>query len=238
LPKTKHEIFNDKVRLIYEYNKRSPLFLRMANTEIENNNLDNALLILQSGIKIYPQYAAAYFLIGKAYTLLGDYGLALKNYKLGSDLINSKKSYDYYLNELENIKRQRSLFDNNVKNIFLFDEEESGSKSSSGEKTAAYPKKEIEKTNPIEENLNELANKISNAKIPEVSEEIFENEDSFLDNSTGANLIVSETLAKIYTTQGEYLEAIKVYKKLMNKFPNKIKLYSDKINQLQSKIDS
>ena len=232
--KPTNEIFNDKVSLIYEYNKRSPLFVRMANTEIENNNVDKAILILQNGLRIYPDYSAAYLLLGKANTLIGNYSLALKNFKTGSDLANSKKTYDYYLKELENIKKQRSLFDGNTKNAFLFEDEKPDKLH---EPEIARPAAKSYETASVEERLAELAKRISTAKIPEVTDTTSDTEYE-LNNFSEGNLIVSETLAKIYTTQGEYNEAIEVYKKLIRKNPQKIDYYTQKINALNSELES
>jgi len=46
--------------------------------------------------------------------------------------------------------------------------------------------------------------------------------------------IISETLAKIYLSQGERSEAIKVYERLIKKNPLKEGYYLEKIKQIQS----
>jgi len=76
---------------------------------MEDNNTEKAIEILNEGLKEYPDYAAAHFILGRAYTIIGEYAKALKSFKKGSELIHSSKSYDYYLRELENIKKQPSL---------------------------------------------------------------------------------------------------------------------------------
>ncbi len=121
MSKNNKDIFNNKVSLIYEYDKKSPLFARMANTEIENNNVDRAIEILNYGLKIYPQYAVAYFILGRALTLIGEYGKALRSIKTGADLVQSPKTYEYYLREIESIKKQRSLFATTRRSAFLSD---------------------------------------------------------------------------------------------------------------------
>ncbi len=236
MTKSTKEIFNDKVSLIYEYNKRSPLFVRAANTEIENNNIEKAINILQNGLKLFPNYPAAYILLGKAFTLLGQYGSALKNFKIGSEHLNSKKTFDFYIKELENIKRQRSLFDNNTKNAFLFEEDEELQE----EIPVANEYKTLPKTpgglETIEQRLGEIAKKIAEAKIPDVIEntDVQEQRPAKFAES---NLIVSETLAKIYVNQGEYFEAMEVYKKLIKKNPQKSDYYSQKINEIKSEFE-
>jgi len=240
LSKTTTEIFNDKVNLIYEFDKRSPLFVRMANTEIEKNNIKIAIEILNSGLKGYPDYSAANILLGKAYTLLGNYGKALQNIKTGCDLIHSQKTYEFYLNEIENIKKQRSLFELSRRKSFMPTAEEAEKNSS--EPSLFEPEKGEEK-NPhkFEEQLYKLAEEISNAKMPEAGNQNTVNDNrNSLENVPFANenLIVSETLAKIYIAQGEYKEAINVFQKLKLKNPDKTNYYDEKIIELKKQIDS
>jgi tetratricopeptide (TPR) repeat protein len=232
LAKSAEEIFNDKVNLIYEYNNKSPLFVRMANVEIENNNIDQAIFILEKGTKIYPQYAVAYLLLSKAYILLGDYSNAFKYLKKGSDLIHSKKTYDYYFKELENIKKQRSLFLGSSRNVFLPEVEI----SQNIHEEEVLKENTYESSRSVDDSLEQIAKEISVAKIPEMKE-VEISPDMHLYNDTGDNLIVSETLAKIYITQGELAEAIEVYKKLINKNPQKEEYYKQKIDKLKSDLE-
>ena len=235
MAKSAAEIFNDKVRLIFEYNNQSPLFVKVANTEIENNNIDSAIGILNEGIKTYPRYATAFFLLGRAYILAGNYSSALKQIKKGSDLICSKKTYDFYFNELENNKKQRSVFQSSSRNIFLpeqgkLDErkevENSGSKNGFDENG----------NQSVDDRLDQIAKDISNAKIPEAAGTA-ELQDNLLPGSTGS-MIVSETLARIYIAQGELKEAIEVYRKLIKKDSSKEKYYLGKINELKTQLES
>lgn len=49
--------------------------------------------------------------------------------------------------------------------------------------------------------------------------------------------IVSTTLAEIYSTQGEYGEAIKIYKALISRRPNERENFEQKIKELESKLN-
>ncbi len=239
MSKSTTEIFNDKVNLIYEYDKRSPLFVRTANTEIEKNNIQKAIEILSSGIKGYPDYAAAYILRGKAYTLLGNYGKALQNIKTGCDLIHSSQTYDFYLGEIENIKKQRSLFEPGRRSSFMPSHSEEDEKKD--EPLFIEPEDEEEsKLHDFEERLDLLAKEISQAKMPAAEMSDTETEPELADYKTtpsSENLIVSETLAKIYIAQGEYIEAVNVYEKLKIKNPANQDYYNEKIQELQKQID-
>ncbi len=109
--KSSSEIFNEKVSLIYEYNKQTPLFVRMANIHLEKNNPQEALIILNAGLIHYPDHPVAIFLIAKAHTALGNYSQAIKFLKKGSELIHSPKTYEFYLREIEAIKKQKIFYD-------------------------------------------------------------------------------------------------------------------------------
>jgi tetratricopeptide (TPR) repeat protein len=225
------DAFNQKVSLIYEYNNKSPLFARVAANEIEKNNIDEAIKILTDGLYHHHDFSVAYFLLSKAYTIKGNYGQALKFVKKGSELIHSPKTYDYYLREIDAIKKQRQLF-NVSRWADSANEQFSNLNSNQSNK--------IEKEKPaenIEETLNKLTAEINGAAqtIVEAKKKIEETKSKDFSNS---NFIVSETLAKIYITQGEFKEAISVYKKLKQKNPEKETYFDSKIAELKAKLST
>jgi len=225
------DAFNQKVSLIYEYNNKSPLFARVAENEIERNNIDSAIKILTEGLVNHPDFSVAYFLLGKAHTIQGNYGQALKSIKKGSELIHSPKTFDYYLREIDAIKKQRQLFnvsrwaniayENSVQNVQAQSNESNQTKSSES----------------IEETLNKLTAEIEGTSkvIKEAKKKI---EDNRIKEYSNNDFIVSETLAKIYITQGEFNEAISVYKKLKVKNPEKEIYFDSKIAELKAKLSA
>jgi tetratricopeptide (TPR) repeat protein len=240
LTKSAAETFSNKVSLIFEFNKKSPLFIRKADQEIRNNQIERAVEILLAGLKIYPDYAAAHFILGRAYSLLGQFNQALKSIKAGSILINSTETYDYYLKEIDSARKQRSLFDATTRTSFFFPEIDS-------EQSVIIPedKKEIDNILPekldnqlddIDDRLEEIAREISHAKLNE-SPSNLDYELSNVDNFIEQNMFVSETLAKIYITQGEFKEAIDIYQKLIRKTPSKQEYYLQKISELHSQLE-
>jgi tetratricopeptide (TPR) repeat protein len=169
-----------------------PSSLRIAEREINENNFTKAIEILETLVNNSPSNAAAYFLLGRAHAGEGSYRLALMNFRKGSDLIGSEKTYQHYLHEIENLKRKQT------------EVEFSGKKSSSefitlfGSTPAA--KKAAVTESDIDENL------------------------------------ISETLAKIYLSQGENNEAVRVYEKLIRKYPLKKLYFEAKISEIRSGI--
>jgi tetratricopeptide (TPR) repeat protein len=225
------DAFSQKVSLIYEYNNKSPLFARVAENEIEKNNIDSAIKILTEGLNNYPDFSVAYFLLSKAHTIKGNYGQALKFVKMGSELIHSPKTFDYYLREIDAIKKQRQLF-----NVSRW--ADTANEKFAGINPSTVNKSENEKsTESIEQTLNKLTSEIEGAtqavrdakrKLEETKPKNFSNND----------FIVSETLAKIYITQGEFKEAISVYKKLKLKNPEKEIYFDSKIAELKAKLSA
>jgi tetratricopeptide (TPR) repeat protein len=217
------EQIKGKVRLVYEYNRKTPLFARIANWELENNNTVSAIEILENGLREYPEFPTPYFILGKAYALSGDFQKALKCFRKGSDLIHSDETYNHYFNVAEHARKQNTPFE--LRNIGFPDELKSINQESK------------EKDLSFEDNLDELAELISQAKITPAAEENKIQDYEPIEFSDSSPL-VSETLAKIYITQGEIGEAISVYEKLILKNPEKADYYSQRISELKEKPDN
>jgi len=239
LTETENIEFNKKVYLIYEYNKSTPLFVRVAYTELEKNNIDEAIKILEAGLKIFREHPTANLLLGKAYASSGNYSGALDFFQKGSKILRSDRTYDHYLNELESIRKQRTLFETTKGSAFFSSSDDSGSslygddifnsetETTSDEQLAAS----------IDERLEQLAEEISKAKLSP-SFDTNSSDTDYLGNFSGENLIISETLAKIYVAQDEYDEAIKIYEKLIKKDASKYEYYTGKINEIRTKLES
>lgn len=266
LAKSLFEIFNDKVSLIYEYDKSSPLFVRKANSEITKNNVDEAIDILLNGIRNYSDYPTAYIILGKAYTLKGLFKDAEEAYKKGSALIYSDSTYDFYMKEIEYSKTDKLIFNSDRGSAFLMsnnnlnenyqfteigDYNESITNESNNIIIDKFDEEKVNKDklknehkdttnsdNIFEENLDELASEISSAKMPEIDNSKINNVSTKEFVNDDDPMIVSETLAKIYEAQNEYSEAIKVYEKLMIKHPDKKEEYTNKIISLKSINDN
>lgn len=238
MEKSSSQIFPDKVKLIYEHNKKSPLFVRAAYFEIKNNNIDDAVFILRQGLISYPENPVAILLLAWANALMGKKELAAKLIRKGSNLIHSEETYNFYMEELDTLEKNASVPGLPGEKIFF--NENAESKETANFVLPAVEENEedmLEETEAIENRLEQLAKTIASAKLPPPGDE--KNiETTSLDQLSENNLVVSETLAKIYTSQGQHNEAIKVFNNLIKMKPAMTDYYSKKIEEIKLRFKS
>lgn len=219
----------DKFSLIYEFNPNSPLFAKVAETELEKKHIDKALSILEKGLEIYPNYATAYIIYSQALAAVGDFEKAENVLKKGCDLIDSKATYKHYVGKLYSIKERHSLLEESKRTSFVPNNIDD-----------IKDEPENLHTNKFEDKLDDLAAKLGSAKIPakSYSAEVihgFAPEEN--DEDEGED-IVSETVAGIYVAQGNYEKAITVYNKLIIENPDKADFFKKQISELEARIQS
>ena len=216
--KTARNIFDEKVSLIYEYNKKSPLFVREANTEIFANNVEKAVEILRQGLLNFPNYPTAHIVLAKAFTILGNYDEALA-------------SFNFFAEEVASSKKMRSAFGKIPRQPFSFENDFNEESNS----VPTVDTKPFIEENSFDDRLDEIAEQIASIKIPPPENEIreVENESDFPSEVK----IASETLAKIYVAQGEFKEAIEMYRRLIPKNPSKKEYFLERISELQAKYN-
>jgi tetratricopeptide (TPR) repeat protein len=217
---------NDKIKLIYRFNDSSPLFARVAEEELDNNNPENAAEILSEGIAKHPDYATAYFLYGKTLAKLGHIDKAEEMINKGSGLVDSEETVNYYRKEIEKIKAKEQLNFNSRRVSFFEEEFEEKIKKESDERNDQ---------NNTE--LDELAQKLEGAKIDFDTDIENDSElEEFSNDDPEDEKIVSETLGEIYLSQGKHQEALKIFKKLMEKEPKKRETFQNKIDYIEKLI--
>lgn len=97
-------------------------------------------------------------------------------------------------------------------------------------------KLESEIRKPLEEDLDNLAETISKAKLPPVDEN--PNNKKTEDYSPKGKQFISETLAEIYLSQSNYKEALDIYEKLLESNPKKTEYYEAKITEIKKQMNN
>lgn len=200
----------NKFELLYNINSQTPLFVTIAYKKIDDDKLDEALEVLEKGLKDYPNHPTALLLKSKILVKKGNYPQALKLIKNASGLIGHSKTFDFYITELEMLNKSSIKIEPDTQNDL---------RVNYSSQTKDLSEKPLTPT-PIDETvkIGNMASTTSN----------------ILDDS----LIISDTLAKIYFNQKEYKEAIRIYSKLKIKHPEKSEFYDSKIAEIQSLIDN
>lgn len=196
----------EKIKLVYEFNHSSPVFARVAESFMNNGEYDHALSILEKGLEKYPDYVSAKIVL--------------------IELLAKKNDYKRLINVVDEI---RDLVDEKTVNYYLDKAEE--------ERNLSTEILGSEKGEPrsIEDNLENLADTISKAKIPPTGDADVSNND-LAEPTPKGNQFISETLAEIYLMQSNYKEALSIYEKLLESNPDKTEHYKSKIDEIKSKM--
>lgn len=214
----KKDLTTDKIKLIYEFNNSSPLFARVAASEMERANILDAINILENGMKIHPNYTTPYFILALANAYAGKEEEAKNSALQGSELLGSSETLDYYLSKIDKIIAERNSLSDAKRHAFFHESEENKSSDNTFD--------------DLENKLDILAERLSKAKI--IPKDMGEPFSELQHSEVPTKKIISETMAEIYFTQKNYNEAISIYEELMLQKPEKIDLYENKINDIKS----
>jgi tetratricopeptide (TPR) repeat protein len=237
------KLVSNKFALIYEFNKNSPLFARVAADFYNNGNYDTALEILEDGIKLFPEYPTAYFIYSKVFAATGNIEKAKEMVVNGSKILDSEDTKLYYLNQIDNISSSNNRFKESKRASFLDDQE------LPSDTEAKKNINDIDRSGQdIEYRLDELAAELNKAKIDISDSSQEENEQSETDHSKEeiedddesfyGKQFISETLAGIYLTQKNYRAARNIYQKLIEVEPDKKDFFENKIKEISRIIEN
>ena len=207
----------ERIKLIFEFNQSSPLFVRVAATEIENGNYLEAIRILDDGIDLYPNYPSAFLILAIAKAYEGKEEEAKIVAKVGSDLIGDGKTLSAYEKKIAAIIEERNSISEVLRPSFV--EEKKAGLTVSEEDLA------------LEDKLDLIAKKLCKAKIIP-KEDVAENPAN-VPEFTGKK-IISETLAEIHIKQKNFDAAISMYEELLSRKPEKVEYYLQRILEIKS----
>ena len=237
------KIVSNKFALIYEFNKNSPLFARVAADFYNNGNYDKALEILEDGIKLFPEYPTAYFIYSKVFAATGNIEKAKEMVVNGSKILDSEETKLYYLNQIDDISSSNIRFKDSKRVSFLDDQE-----LPTVTDVKEYNNDTDRSSQEIEYRLDELAAELNKAKIDISDSSQEENEQSETDPSMEkiedddesfyGKQFISETLAGIYLTQKNYRAARNIYQKLIEVEPDKKDFFESKIKEISRIIEN
>lgn len=218
--RSERDLTVDKIKLIYEYNEDSPLFARVASHEIKDGNINDAVKLLETGIRIHPYYPSAHLVLALANAYAGKEEDARNSAAIGSELLGSSETYDYYLKKIAEIISERNTLSEAKRPAFIAEGE--------SEKT----ENDFEK---LEDKLDLLAERLSKAKI--VPKELGEPIEEITTPEVNVKRIATDTMAEIFISQKNYTEALAIYAELLRQRPERAGIYLQKISDLNSLLE-
>ena len=230
----------------YSHDPKSRAFAPLGETYRKMGKLDEAITILEEGVKIHPNYASGYISLGRCYSDKGEMARAVKEFETAIKFApDNIMAYKLAANEYKKLNDEKSLINTYGKLLKLSsgDQEALSFLSSKG-----LLKKKDE---PV---------KIDNAKIPIIkTQETVKEPLKFQPNvGTQMNIAVPKTepkaavvqpnnpvneekrklefytatLAEIYTKQGLKSEAAEIYEVLLENSPSN-KNYMNALSRLR-----
>ena len=203
----------DKFALVYEFNNNSPLIVYKASKELEDNNIVKAIEMLNKAIEEYPYYPTPYFILATALAHNQEFDEAQIMLSKAHNILDNEQTYSYYKNLIEKIKRESdgitSSFDDTVNKV-------------------------LDETLLDSDELETIDLLSTEKHIDIDNDKILNKVNTHLPDGT----IVTETLAEIYSSQGNFNEAKEIYEKLKYIYPDKAEKFERKILELSNTTTS
>ena len=200
----------DKFALVYEFNRDSPLITYKATKEMEAQNYSKALELLPTAIEKYPNHATAYFMYALALAHNKQIEIAKEYLLKGDKILKDEKTKEHYINLIEKIQREAAGISINFDDTVSEILDESFL--------------EPEEFDPL--------------KDLELLDEALIDEEPTVEQHFEQNSIVTETLAEIYASQGNYEEALEIYEKLKEIKPELTDKFENRITELNKVVEN
>lgn len=230
----------DKIR----NNPLTPEFVKLANYYIINNNVGEAIELLNAGLKFYPNYITAQMLLGKAYLanryfldakkifeqILADnpdMAIARKYLDIASDMTHNEVSRRHEEDVVPKLEFKAPVYNDYDFNYNLF------------------PSYEIEELSANRIDLEAVGESNDYADFMKVFESphYFKKENAKpsyekkrLKNKFEVR-IITETLADIFAKQGNYFDAMEAYAYLLKIKPERKEALESKISEVEVQIN-
>jgi tetratricopeptide (TPR) repeat protein len=200
----------------------SASYARVAAGQLRKGDVGEALKLCIEGAEQYPWYPAGALILGRCYEELGRTVEAMLEYRRGLRLLPDNRELQKAVERTE--RREQDEFQafaeqqvrtlKTQKNALTFDRyvAESGGDQDS---TVAF-----------------LLKQVQGAAAPATAEA------EETDRAPGAPRFVTETLAEIYASQGEYREAIEAYSQLIERRPTEAERYRKRMAELEERAAS
>jgi tetratricopeptide (TPR) repeat protein len=229
---------------IYSQDPKSRAFAPLGETYRKLGKLDEAINILEDGLKIHPTYASAHVSLGRCYSERGESAKALERFEAAAKYApDNIMAYKLIAWEHKKLKDETALTQvyQKLLNLSPMDQEAIAFLSQKG----LYRAKEVStprmkpRIEPPAEKPADVVNPVLAEKLPQVKQApvISENiekkleQKPFSGNGSKKLEFYTMTLAEIYLKQGLKSDAVEIYRVLNTTYPGN-KIYSDALARL------
>ena len=206
-------------------NPKSPFFARLAAHYMKEGRTKEALDLCLEGVKAFPHYATGHLVLARCYEALGRNIEAMLEYRMVLKVVPDNAP----------VQSQMKLVEQREQDAF---------KSFAEERTRQLKdrKNEMQVENYVAEdsatkdgNVDVILKRLQDVKKITPGPDTKDTLEKDLATGDAANKpkIVTETLAEIYASQGEYGEAIEAFRRLMTERPLESERYEKRIVQLE-----
>lgn len=184
-------------------NPRSPLFARLASLYANEGRFDEAIDLCTAGLKEFPEYPTAHLVLARCFEATGRTVEALIEYRRVLKAVPDNPTVRDLLGRIE--KREQEAF-------------------------RAFAE---ERLSQLRARRGTMVTQSGTPGKTRVAGSIAEGEEDSHVGAGGEAKIVTVTLAEIYASQGEFDEAIQVYKRLMMEKQDRAAEFTQRIKELE-----
>lgn len=192
----------------------NPFFAIDAELLLKSKLFDKAISICKNGLAHYPLYFSGWKLLIEIYKSAGNIDEAITTADYALTIFPNNSVLKKIKNELQNAFNHITFNNIDIQNEKILGENHEYSES---------------RTNNFKNNLHEIAKKLDEVSSPATSSEVK------IGNLNFQSGIITETIAKIYISQGAFSEAISAYRQLIKNNPSKENYYLSKIAEIESR---
>jgi tetratricopeptide (TPR) repeat protein len=206
-------------------NPKSPFFARLAAQYIKEGRTKEALDLCLEGVKVFPHYATGHLVLARCYEALGRNIEAMLEYRMVLKVVPDNVPVQTQMKLVE--QREQEAFKS-------FAEERT--RQLKDRKNEIRAEGYVGEESPQKDgNVDVILKRLQDVKkIPPSSDAAAPPEpEKAQAEAPSKGRIVTETLAEIYASQGEYGEAIEAFRRLMTERPLESERYEKRIGQLE-----
>ena len=217
----------EKTEDIFNTNPKSHLFVRAVEKKLRAEDYPGAMEILQKNIIRFTDYPTALLLYGETLAATGFFREAEENIKKASNILNSEKTFHYYMERLERYRKTRLDYEEDSSSKEVIEVKDDELESLAKELTGAKISSEENEEASMEDKNND------ETETPQPVKEEDKQKKGGVFNFFGGEDLISETLAGIYFAQGNLEEARSIYEKLIALQPENEGHFRNKIAEVE-----